>query len=76
MLTASTWTTSSASSILIQETKDSEGKKILDSKARGAQDSNLVNANEGACFYKPKSSTFCHRMAHKFAQNAFFNECQ
>jgi hypothetical protein len=63
-------------SVLIQETKRFEGELILDSKFRGAQDSNLVNANEGACFYKPKSSTFCHRMANEIAQDAFFNKCQ
>jgi hypothetical protein len=39
-------------SVLIQETKDSEGKKLLDFKAKGAQDSNLVNANGEVCFYK------------------------
>jgi hypothetical protein len=39
-------------SVLIQETKDSEGERILVSIARGAQDSNLVHANGGACFYK------------------------
>jgi hypothetical protein len=37
---------------------------------------NLVNANGGAYFYKQKSSNFYDRMAHKFAQDAFFNECQ
>jgi hypothetical protein len=45
---------------------------MLDSKARGAQDSNLVNANRGVCVYKQKSSFFCHKMEHKFAQDAFF----
>jgi hypothetical protein len=33
---------------------------MLDWKAKGAQDSNLMKANGGACFYKQKSSTFCH----------------
>jgi hypothetical protein len=47
----------------------------MDLKSKGAQDSILVNANGGAYFYKQKSFTCCHRMAHKFAQDAAFKKC-
>jgi hypothetical protein len=46
-------------------------------QARGDQDFNLAqvdqDANGGAY---SKVSTFCHRIAHKIAQDAFFNKCQ
>jgi hypothetical protein len=55
------------------------GQKDL--KAREAKNSNVVNANEGAFFYRLKSFTFRHKMAaannsiaHKVAQDAFLTE--
>jgi hypothetical protein len=60
-------------SILIQETKDPEGKRMLNSNARGAQDSNLVNVNKGVCFNEKKSSFFCQKMEHKFVQDALLS---
>jgi hypothetical protein len=60
---------------LIQGTEYSESIKRLDLKARGAQDSHLVNANGRGLLLQTKNFYLCHRMAHKLVQDSFLKKC-